>query len=100
MNRNVNGELKELRIILQEIELKAINIIKGLHPFTLEGFTQKLFSKRSDNNNVYRYYENAIKDADEAGKNSGKEIIKCGLSSIKNLLIINSYLFTIQLLTG
>jgi site-specific recombinase XerD len=77
----VRGELRELKIRLQDIEAKANNIIQNIDPFSISKFESGFFRPRNTHNNVIRYLEKEIEKAQEEGRISSRIMVECSLNS-------------------
>lgn len=82
-NGNVRGELRDLKIKLQEIESKANTIIGELDPFSFTQFETRFFRPRSIRNNAIIYLQQEVNKAKDEGRISSMNMAKNALKSIK-----------------
>ena len=80
-NGQVRGELRELKIRLQDIEAKANNIIQNIDPFSISKFESGFFRPKNTHNNVIQYLEKEIEKAQEEGRISSRIMAECSLNS-------------------
>jgi integrase len=83
-NGNVRGELRDLKIKLQEIESKANSILGELEPFSFHQFETRFFRPRGTRNNAIVYLQKEVKQAREEGRISSMNMVKCALNSVSN----------------
>ncbi len=82
-NGNVRGDLRDLRIRLQDIESKANAIISELDPFSFPNFESRFFRPRGAKNNAIMYLQQEVNKAKEEDRISSMKMAECALNSIR-----------------
>jgi len=82
-NGNVRGDLRDLKIKLQDIESKANSIMGELDPFSFTQFETRFFRPRSIHNNAIMYLRKEVNKAKEEGRISSMDMAKNTLNSIQ-----------------
>ncbi|MBN1950379.1 MAG: site-specific integrase, partial [Bacteroidales bacterium] len=79
----VRGDLRDLKIELQEIESKANAIIRELEPFSFPRFESRFFRPRGKQNNAIMYLQQEVKKAREEDRIGSMKTAECALKSIQ-----------------
>lgn len=81
-----NEDLKTLKIKLNAIEEKALNVIKDLNPFSFVAFEERFFNKATKNQtkNLKSWFENYIKELKENGQIGTAHLYRTTMNSIND----------------
>lgn len=79
-----NEDLKTLKIKLNAIEEKALNVIKDINPFSFVAFEERFFNKATKNQtkNLKSWFENYIKELKENGQIGTAHLYRTTMNSI------------------
>ncbi len=75
---------KDKLMYFNEIELKAREIVKDLHPFTFSAFEKKFNQKPRSSQDVFSAFQEYIDQLNKEGRAHTAESYACALSSLKS----------------
>lgn len=82
MSQKPRGDFKDFRMDLNEIEIKALEVIDKLPYFTFENFEKRYLKVNFDTEDLFSYYNEKINELIEVESIRTADIYKCALSSI------------------
>lgn len=74
---------KDHLMYFNEVELKAIEIVKDLHPFTFSAFEKKFNQKPKGSQDVFSAFNDYISDLSKEGRVNTADSYNCALNSLK-----------------
>lgn len=86
LNVNTRGELRDLKIKLQDIEAKANSIIGELEPFSIHQFETRFFRPRENRNSAIMYMQREVELAKKEERISSMKMAECALNSISEFM--------------
>jgi hypothetical protein len=80
------GTFKDDKIALNEIEIKATNVINDLPFFTFESFEKRYLKVNFDKTNLFSYYEEKINELINVESLRTADVYKCAKTSLSSFL--------------